>query len=245
MSLSRKKQKRADAEIEQLQQKQEKELNIKRQSIKNVEPKTENQAKYLKAIEENSIVFCTGAAGSGKSYLAIAMASKMLMQGHVNKIILCRPAVEAGERFGFLPGDLKEKIDPYLQPAYDALYEILGQTKTETFIDKKIIRIAPLAFLRGVTFKQSFVLLDEAQNVTRSQMKMFLTRMGNDTKMVINGDTTQTDLRSTDSGLLHAIKLVQNIPNIIHVQMNSSDIQRHPLVKMIVEAYEKDESEKK
>ncbi len=162
------------------------------------------------------------------------------MEGKVEKIILCRPAVEAGERFGFLPGDLKEKIDPYLQPAYDALYEFLGVNKTEKFIHDKIIEIAPLAFMRGRTFSNAFVILDEAQNVTRSQMKMFLTRMRHNSKMVINGDISQTDLRPSESGLLHAVGILAGITEIKHLVMTKEDIVRHPLVQKIVEAYEKD-----
>lgn len=244
MPLSRKKQKRERAELERQQEQQAQVVEHKKseaRSLAGIQAKTENQAKYIETINANDIVFCTGPAGTGKTFLAIYVAAQKLMMGEVDRIILCRPAVEAGERFGFLPGDLKEKIDPYLQPVYDSLYRLLGPAKTEKFIKEKIIEIAPLAFMRGRTFDHAFVVLDEAQNATRMQMKMFLTRMGEGAKMVVNGDMTQADIKHQDSGLLHAIKLMGNIKGITHMQMTRLDIVRHPLVQQIIDMYEQDE----
>lgn len=241
MVASKKKQKREQAKKEKEEEKVKIQKRIKKS--RQVEPKTPNQAQYLDLLKNYNMVFCTGPAGTGKTWLAIYVATQKLLKGDVKKIILCRPAVEAGERFGFLPGDMKEKIDPYLQPAYDALYSFLGKIKVEELIEKGIIIISPLAFMRGRTFNDAFIILDEAQNVTKSQMKMFLTRMGHGSTMVINGDRTQTDLRHSESGLIHAIELLNNIPEIKVFEMSGGDIVRHPLVKKIIYAYDEHEKE--
>jgi len=205
-----------------------------------IRARSANQQKMVQAIETNDMLFALGPAGSGKTYTAIALAVKALRNREVRRIVLSRPAVEAGERLGFLPGDLKEKIDPYLQPLYDALNDMIPAKKLESHIEEGIIQIAPLAFMRGRTLDNAFVILDEAQNTTLPQMKMFLTRMGMNSKFIITGDVTQIDLpRTQDSGLVQAIKLLKKIDGISFVELDETDIVRHRLVKEIVKAFDK------
>lgn len=205
-----------------------------------ISPKSANQKHYIDAIRTNDIVFGIGPAGTGKTYLAVAMAVSTLMAEKVRSIILTRPAVEAGEKLGFLPGDMAQKVDPYLRPLTDALHEMLGQEKTQDLVERGIIEVAPLAFMRGRTLNNAFVILDEAQNTTREQMKMFLTRIGFDSRAVITGDITQVDLPGGNaSGLVEAKKLLQGIDGISFSQFSRSDVVRHPLVQRIIEAYEK------
>jgi phosphate starvation-inducible PhoH-like protein len=207
---------------------------------KPIAPRSENQRKLVNAYNDNDMLFAVGPAGSGKTYVAIALAVKALKNKEIKKIILCRPAVEAGEKLGFLPGDMKEKIDPYLQPLYDALEEMIPPAKLQEYMQTNVIQIAPLAFMRGRTLNDAVVILDEAQNTTTAQIKMFLTRMGWNTKMIITGDTTQIDLpQSTRSGLIEAMNILQGIPGIAFIEMNKGDIVRHRLVTRIVEAYER------
>ncbi|MBQ5729671.1 MAG: PhoH family protein [Bacteroidaceae bacterium] len=207
---------------------------------KPIAPRSENQRKLVNAYNDNDMLFAVGPAGSGKTYVAIALAVKALKNKEIKKIILCRPAVEAGEKLGFLPGDMKEKIDPYLQPLYDALEEMIPPAKLQEYLQTNVIQIAPLAFMRGRTLNDAVVILDEAQNTTTAQIKMFLTRMGWNTKMIITGDTTQIDLpQSTRSGLIEAMNILQGIPGIAFIEMNKGDIVRHRLVTRIVEAYER------
>lgn len=206
---------------------------------RHIYPRSATQAVYIQTMMDNELVFGLGPAGTGKTYLAVALAVSMMLEGKVDKIILSRPAVEAGENLGFLPGDLKEKVDPYLRPLYDALYEMLP---AET-VDKKLaigeIEIAPLAFMRGRTLANAFVILDEAQNTTPMQMKMFLTRLGENSRMVVNGDLSQVDLpKGVVSGLRESTKILNNIPNIGCVEFSSKDVVRHGLVAKIVKAYE-------
>ena len=202
--------------------------------------KTLGQKQYISAIRRNDIVFGIGPAGTGKTFLAVVMAVAALKSGKVNKIILTRPAVEAGESLGFLPGDLKEKVDPYLRPLYDALHEILGAEHTQRLVERGIIEIAPLAYMRGRTLDDSFIILDEAQNTTEAQMKMFLTRLGFGSKMVITGDRSQIDLpRKVKSGLVVASEILQEVEGIGFVMFDGSDVVRHPLVGKIIHAYEK------
>lgn len=211
---------------------------------KSIYPKTLGQRYMCQCMQQNDIVFASGVAGTGKTYLAVVYAVSLLKKGEVKKIILTRPAVEAGESLGFLPGDLKEKVDPYLRPLYDALYDTLGQESVEKLLEKEVIEIAPLAYMRGRTLNEAFIILDEAQNSTRSQMKMFLTRMGFHSKIVITGDITQIDLiRKKDSGLLNAKKLLDGIEGIGFVELTSLDVVRHPLVQKIIERYEQAELE--
>lgn len=206
-----------------------------------ITPRTENQLQLVKNYRENDMVFAVGPAGSGKTYTAIALAVRALKNKEVKKLILCRPAVEAGEKLGFLPGDMKEKIDPYLQPLYDALEDMIPPQKLKEFMELGIIQIAPLAFMRGRTLNDAVVILDEAQNTTIPQLKMFLTRMGMNTKMIVTGDLTQIDLPSSvRSGLSHAMHLLRGIKGIGIVELNKKDIVRHKLVTRIVEAYEKE-----
>ncbi len=201
---------------------------------------TENQKRLVKESTKNDLIFALGPAGSGKTYTAIALAVRALRNREVKSIILSRPAVEAGERLGFLPGDLKEKIDPYLQPLYDALHDMIPRKKLEGYIEEGIVQIAPLAFMRGRTLDNAFVILDEAQNTTLLQMKMFLTRMGMNAKFIVTGDITQVDLpKVQDSGLVKSIKILDKIEGISVVELNETDIVRHRLVKAIVKAYEK------
>src|SRR5476651_1650375 len=204
-----------------------------------VAPKTVNQRKYLDAIEQHDIVFGIGPAGTGKTYLAMAQAVAFLVAKKVNRIILARPAVEAGEKLGFLPGDLQEKVNPYLRPLYDALYDMLDVEKVERFIERGTIEIAPIAFMRGRTLNDAFVILDEAQNTTTEQMKMFLTRLGFGSKAVVTGDVTQIDLApGRTSGLVESLKVVSGIEGIEFVQFDDRDVVRHKLVQQIVKAYE-------
>ena len=210
-----------------------------------VKPKTHGQKRYVDAIAENDIVFGIGPAGTGKTYLAVAMAAKALKEKAINRLIIARPAVEAGEKLGFLPGDLQEKVNPYLRPLYDSLYDILGTDKTQKLLEKNIIEIAPLAYMRGRTLDDAFIILDEAQNTTPEQMKMFLTRIGFGSKAVITGDVTQVDLpRGQYSGLLEARKTLGGIQGISFQQLSGADVMRHQLVQKIIAAYEKAEQEK-
>jgi len=205
-----------------------------------IEPRTEAQKAYVKALYENELAFGIGPAGTGKTYLAVAVAVNMFIGGHVDKIILSRPAVEAGERLGFLPGDMKEKVDPYMQPLYDALHDFLPGKQLAKLIEEKQIEIAPLAFMRGRTLANAFVVLDEAQNATTMQMKMFLTRLGEGSRMVITGDRSQVDLpRGVASGLADAERLLGGIDNIAFNYFTAKDVVRHPLVAKIIEAYDK------
>jgi phosphate starvation-inducible protein PhoH and related proteins len=205
-----------------------------------VSPKTRNQKIYIDAIRDNDIVFGIGPAGTGKTYLAVAMAVSALTGGQVKSIILTRPAVEAGEKLGFLPGDVAQKVNPYLRPLHDALNDMLGPEKAGSLIEQEIIEIAPLAFMRGRTLSNAFIILDEAQNTTREQMKMFLTRIGFDSRAVITGDTTQVDLpMKNQSGLLQAKKILGNIEGIQFCTFSKEDVVRHPLVQKIINAYER------
>ena len=205
-----------------------------------IRARSANQQLMVNAIETNDMLFATGPAGSGKTYTAIALAVRALRNREVRRLVLSRPAVEAGERLGFLPGDLKEKIDPYLQPLYDALNDMIPAKKLESLLEEGVIQIAPLAFMRGRTLDNAFVILDEAQNTTLPQMKMFLTRMGMNSKFIITGDITQIDLpRTQDSGLIQAARLLRGIDGISFVELNDTDIVRHRLVKEIVRAFDK------
>lgn len=205
-----------------------------------IAPKTHLQKKYTQLIHEKDIVFGYGPAGTGKTYLAMAMAVSHFTEGRVKRIILTRPAVEAGEKLGFLPGDLTEKVNPYLRPLYDALFDMMDVEKAHRLIETEIIEVAPLAFMRGRTLNDAFVILDEAQNTTQEQMKMFLTRLGDHSKMVINGDITQIDLpRHQKSGLREAIHILQDVKDIGFVQFTQKDVVRHKLVQKVIEAYEK------
>lgn len=218
------------------------ELIIKAFNGKPIYPKTLGQSYLYKCMREKSIVFASGVAGTGKTYLAVMYAVSLLKKDEINKIILTRPAVEAGETLGFLPGDLKEKVDPYLTPLYDALNDALGQEAVEKLLEKEIIEIAPLAYMRGRTLHNAFIILDEAQNSTRSQMKMFLTRMGFNSKVIVTGDVTQIDLiKKRDSGLVHAKKILTGIEDIAFVELTSLDVVRNPLVAKILDCYEKAE----
>ena len=209
-------------------------------SKKHIHIRSENQQKYVNSIVENDAVFAIGPAGTGKTYLAVARAVEALENSNVKRIVLVRPAVEAGEKLGFLPGDLSEKVDPYLRPIYDALYEFIGFERVNKLIEKHVIEVAPLAFMRGRTLNESYIILDEAQNTTIPQMKMFLTRMGFGSKMVITGDVTQIDLPNpSQSGLTDAIKILQNIAQIAFCHFDANDVVRHQLVKKIVSAYDK------
>lgn len=211
--------------------------NVKGKSIR---VKTLGQKKYVSAIKANDLVFGIGPAGTGKTYLAVVMAVHALKNGFVKRIILTRPAVEAGESLGFLPGDLKEKVDPYLRPLYDALHDVLGAEHTMRLIERDTIEIAPLAYMRGRTLDDAFVILDEAQNTTPEQMKMFLTRLGFGSKMVITGDITQIDLpKGVQSGLIVASSLLSEVKGIGFVYLEQTDVVRHPLVQRIIEAYDK------
>jgi len=209
-----------------------------------IKARSENQQRLIEAYEENDMVFAVGPAGTGKTYLSIALAVKALKEKRAKKIILSRPAVEAGEKLGFLPGDMKDKIDPYLQPLYDALEDMLPQVKLQDMMEKHVIQIAPLAFMRGRTLSDAVVILDEAQNTTPAQIRMFLTRMGWNTKMIITGDMTQIDLpRSQKSGLIEALNILNNVEGIGVVNLDRRDIVRHKLVTRIVNAYEQYDKE--
>ncbi|GAB6454680.1 MULTISPECIES: PhoH family protein [Bacillus cereus group] len=207
---------------------------------KSIRVKTMGQRRYIHAMKKNDIVFGIGPAGTGKTYLAVVMAVRALKQGYVKKIILTRPAVEAGESLGFLPGDLKEKVDPYLRPLYDALHDILGQEYTQRMMERGVIEIAPLAYMRGRTLDDSFVILDEAQNTTGAQIKMFLTRLGFSSKMVITGDPSQVDLpKGVKSGLTLASNILSGVSGLSFITLEQTDVVRHPLVQRIIEAYDK------
>ena len=204
-----------------------------------VQPRSINQRKYVEAIEQNDMVFGVGPAGTGKTYLAVAMAVSAMNAKKVNRIVLVRPAVEAGEKLGFLPGSLQEKVDPYLRPLYDALYDLLDAEKVDKMLEKNVIEVAPLAFMRGRTLNDAFIIMDEAQNTTIEQMKMFLTRMGNNSKAVITGDITQIDLPNPrKSGLVDAINVLEGVEGIRFCHFEDSDVVRHALVQRIVRAYE-------
>lgn len=207
---------------------------------KPISARSENQQKLVRSYQENDMIFATGPAGSGKTYMSIALAVRSLKNKEIRKIILSRPAVEAGEKLGFLPGDMRDKIDPYLQPLYDALEDMIPSQKLREMMEQDIIQIAPLAFMRGRTLNDAVVILDEAQNTTSAQIKMFLTRMGTNTKMIITGDTSQVDLpRGVRSGLSEALEILDGVSGIGFIHMNKKDIVRHRLVSRIVEAYDK------
>jgi len=206
---------------------------------KQVAPKSVNQRKYIQAIQEKDVVFGIGVAGTGKTYLAVAMAVQALMQKQVNRIVLARPAVEAGEKLGFLPGDLQDKVDPYLRPLYDALFDLIDYERVTKLLEKRVIEVAPLAFMRGRTLSDAFIILDEAQNTTSEQMKMFLTRIGFGSKAVITGDVTQVDLPAGKrSGLIEAERILANLEGIEFVYFTDKDVVRHKLVQLIIRAYE-------
>lgn len=213
---------------------------------KPVKPKTLGQKKYVEAIRQNTITLGAGPAGTGKTYLAVAMAVTAFRAKEVNRIILTRPAVEAGEKLGFLPGDLQQKVDPYLRPLYDALFDMLGAEAFQRYQERGSIEVAPLAYMRGRTLDDSFIILDEAQNTTKEQMKMFLTRLGFNSKMVVTGDITQIDLPDgKKSGLLQAMKILKDIPDISICRFTEKDVVRHKLVQDIIKAYEKNEEAKR
>lgn len=213
---------------------------------KSIKPKTLGQKRYLDAIKKSDIVFGIGPAGTGKTYLAMAMAAQAFKNKAVNKIILTRPAVEAGENLGFLPGDMQDKVDPYLRPLYDALFDILGYENYLRYMEKGLIEVAPLAYMRGRTLDSAYVILDEAQNTTNEQMKMFLTRLGYGSKAIITGDVTQIDLpKGKESGLKTATKILEDVKGIDLIYLSKYDIVRHPLVQRIIEAYEKHENKQK
>ena len=210
---------------------------------KAIRAKTIGQREYIHAIRKNDLVFCIGPAGTGKTYLAVVLAVQAMKTGSVKRIILTRPAVEAGESLGFLPGDLKEKVDPYLRPLYDALHDVLGAEHTERLMERGVIEIAPLAYMRGRTLDDAFVILDEAQNTTKAQMKMFLTRLGFGSKMVITGDKTQIDLpRGIESGLNASESILKKVAEIHFQYLEQGDVVRHPIVAKIIEAYESEQS---
>jgi phosphate starvation-inducible protein PhoH and related proteins len=206
---------------------------------KQISARGPNQKRYIEAIEKSDLVFGIGPAGTGKTFLAVAMAVQFLMSKRVNRIVLARPAVEAGEKLGFLPGDLQDKVDPYLRPLYDALFDLLDYERVTKFLEKRVIEVAPLAFMRGRTLSDAFIILDEAQNTTSEQMKMFLTRIGFGSKAVITGDVTQIDLPSgRKSGLVEAQRVVNGIDGIVFIHFDERDVVRHQLVQMIVKAYD-------
>jgi phosphate starvation-inducible protein PhoH and related proteins len=213
---------------------------------RHVRPRTDGQARYVRAMQENDLVLCIGPAGSGKTYLAVGMGVTMLRQGAAKRIVLVRPAVEAGERLGFLPGDIVAKINPYLRPLFDALNDMMEPNQVKRYMESDIIEIVPLAYMRGRTLNNAIIILDEGQNTTVPQMKMFLTRMGNGSKIIVTGDVTQTDLpRQMRSGLIDAIHRLRDLDRIAIVYLTEEDIVRHPLVQQIVKAYEDDKPRKK
>ena len=212
---------------------------------RSVIPRSRRQSEYLKALLNEDIIISLGPAGTGKSYLAVSVAVNMLMEKKVEKVILSRPAVEAGERLGFLPGDMKEKVDPYLRPLYDALYDLFGYEKVQRKIETGEIEIAPLAFMRGRTLKNSFAILDEAQNASLTQIKMFLTRIGENSKIVVNGDPSQVDLiNKNQSGLTQSTKILKNVKEIKCIEFDHTDVVRHPLVSKIIQAYQQKTDDK-
>ena len=212
---------------------------------RSVMARSEKQSQYIKALKEEDIIMALGPAGTGKSFLAVSVAITMLMEKKVERVILSRPAVEAGEKLGFLPGDMKDKVDPYLRPLYDALYDLFGFEKIQKKIDTGQIEIAPLAFMRGRTLKNSFAILDEAQNATTTQIKMFLTRIGENSKLVVNGDPSQIDLiNKSNSGLVKSRKILNKIKEIKIIEFDHRDVVRHPLVSKIIQAYQKDFDDK-
>ena len=222
---------------EQIEQDQKFQITTK---LKTIYPKTKNQEIFIKQMRTKDIVFAVGPAGTGKTYMAVAYAVSLFVEGKINRLILSRPAVEAGERLGFLPGDMKEKIDPYLRPLYDALYEMMPGEEIDRKMVNNLIEIAPLAFMRGRTLNKSFIILDEAQNTLSTQMKMFLTRLGQDSKMVITGDLSQKDLPdNAKSGMQDAMEKLEKVKDIGFVHLNSSDVCRHSLVEKIINAYDK------
>ena len=232
----------------ELAQNAEKTQNINQTTIHTkrtlIKARGENQEKYIKAIEDYDLVFGIGPAGTGKTYLAVACAVEALERDNIRKLVLVRPAVEAGERLGFLPGDLAQKIDPYLRPMYDALYEMMGFEKVNKLVDRNVIEIAPLAYMRGRTLNDAFIILDEAQNTTVEQMKMFLTRIGFGSKAIVTGDITQIDLPNIkESGLKHVMRILHNTHGISFCNFQSKDVVRHPLVKKIIQAYANDKKE--
>ena len=201
-------------------------------------PRSKNQEKYMQAIAENPVTFGVGPAGTGKTYLAVAMAVALIQRGDFRKVVLVRPAVEAGEHLGFLPGDLEAKVNPYLRPLYDALEELLPRGVFRRYVDEGIVEVSPLAYMRGRTLSHSVIILDEAQNTTPAQMKMFLTRMGEDSKIIVTGDVTQVDLpRGTESGLLHATRVLGRVEGLVFCHLSAGDIVRHPVVRAIVKSY--------
>ncbi len=217
------------------------EIQIKlRTDAKTIVPRTKNQAEFIKLLQNNELVFAVGPAGTGKTYVAVAMGVSLLMNGQVEKLILSRPAIEAGEKLGFLPGDMKEKVDPYLRPIYDALHDMFHESHIEKLLNSGAIEIAPLAFMRGRTLSHAFIILDEAQNTTLMQMKMFLTRLGEGSRMVVTGDITQIDLPNEQkSGLVDAMERFKGIESIAFMEFSADDVVRHPLVGRIVKAYAK------
>ena len=221
---------------EQIEQDQKFQITTK---LKTIYPKTKNQEIFLKQMKTKDIVFAVGPAGTGKTYMAVAYAVSLFVEGKINRLVLSRPAVEAGERLGFLPGDMKEKIDPYLRPLYDALYEMMPGDEIDRKMANNLIEIAPLAFMRGRTLNKSFIILDEAQNTLSTQMKMFLTRLGQDSKMIITGDLSQKDLPdNAKSGMQDAMEKLEKVKDIGFVHLNSSDVCRHSLVEKIINAYD-------
>jgi phosphate starvation-inducible PhoH-like protein len=213
---------------------------------RHVRPRTDGQARYVRGMQENDLTFCIGPAGTGKTYLAVGMAVSLLRQGQAKRIVLVRPAVEAGERLGFLPGDIVAKVNPYLRPLFDSLNDMLEPEQVKRYMENDIIEIVPLAYMRGRTLNQAVIILDEGQNTTISQMKMFLTRMGNGSKIMVTGDITQIDLpRQVRSGLVDAVHRLRDLERIEIIYLNESDIVRHPLVQKIVRAYEEEKARKK
>lgn len=213
---------------------------------KPVYPKTAGQARYIQAVKDNDVIFAIGPAGTGKTYLAVVMAVRAFKNKDVNRIVLVRPAVEAGEKLGFLPGDIQEKVDPYLRPLYDGLYNVLGADQAQRYMERNVFEVAPLAYMRGRTLDDSFVILDEAQNTTPEQMKMFLTRLGFGSKAVVTGDITQIDLpKGQSSGLVEVQKILQGVEGAAFIHLTGDDVIRHPMVQKIIEAYERYESQTK
>jgi phosphate starvation-inducible PhoH-like protein len=220
----------------------EREAVVKSRMGRMVLPRTPGQHAYVKALVEEEVVFAIGPAGTGKTYLAVAMAVRMLREGHVKKLLLCRPAVEAGEKLGFLPGTYEAKINPYLRPLYDALFDLVEPAQIRKFTENDVIEVAPLAYMRGRTLADSYIILDEAQNTTAGQMKMFLTRMGEGSRLVVTGDITQIDLpNQVASGLVHAMNVLRGVPGIAFCHFDKRDVVRNPVVQRIVDAYERHE----